>query len=78
MLFKMVKEAMMSSAKAKIGALALKSELYELKDRMSADTYGGAPLLAAKARRRRAWFLECKGGEERHPRDRPRRPGERF
>ncbi len=47
-LFKMVKEAMMSSAKAKIGALALKSELYELKDRMSADTYGGAPLLGCK------------------------------
>ena len=47
-LFKMVKDAMMSSTKAKLGALALKSELYELKDRMSADTYGGAPLLGCK------------------------------
>ena len=47
-LFKLVKEAMLSSTKAKLGALALKGELYELKDRMSADTYGGAPLLGCK------------------------------
>ena len=47
-LFKMVKETMMSSTKAKLGALALKDGLYDLKDRMSADTYGGAPLLGCK------------------------------
>lgn len=47
-LFKMVKETMMSSPRAKLGALALKDGLYNLKDRMSADTYGGAPLLGCK------------------------------
>lgn len=47
-LFKLVKGAMLSSTKAKLGALALKGSLYELKERMSADTYGGAPLLGCK------------------------------
>lgn len=47
-IFKMVKETMMSSTKAKLGALALKDGLYDLKNRMSADTYGGAPLLGCK------------------------------
>ena len=44
-LFGAVKDAMMSSTKAKIGALCVKDSLRGLKDVASPDTYGGAPLL---------------------------------
>lgn len=44
-LFSALKEVMTSSLKAKMGGLALKSDLKVLKDSISADTYGGAPLL---------------------------------
>ena len=44
-LFSALKGVMTSSLKTKLGALAVKSELKELKDSISADTYGGAPLL---------------------------------
>ncbi len=44
-LFSALKEVMTSSLKAKMGGLALKSDLKALKDSISADTYGGAPLL---------------------------------
>lgn len=44
-LFSALKDVMTSSLKTKLGALAVKSELKELKDSISADTYGGAPLL---------------------------------
>ena len=44
-LFSALKEVMTSSLKAKVGGLALKKDLKELKDSINADTYGGAPLL---------------------------------
>lgn len=44
-LFSALKGVMTSSLKAKMGGLALKNDLKELKDSISADTYGGAPLL---------------------------------
>ncbi len=44
-LFSALKDVMTSSLKTKLGALAVKSDLKELKDSISADTYGGAPLL---------------------------------
>lgn len=47
-LFKELKAVMMSSLSAKLGALALKSGLSQLKDALSADTYGAAPLLGVK------------------------------
>lgn len=47
-LFGAVKDAMMSSLKAKIGALCIKDSLYQLKETVSPDTYGGAPLLGVK------------------------------
>ena len=47
-LFGAVKDAMMSSTKAKIGALCVKDSLRGLKDTVSPDTYGGAPLLGVK------------------------------
>ena len=47
-LFGAVKDAMMTSLKTKIGALCLKDSLYELKAKVSPDTYGGAPLLGVK------------------------------
>lgn len=47
-LFKAVKGALVSSPVAKIGALAVKGGLMELKGRLSAETYGGAPLLGVK------------------------------
>ena len=47
-LFKAIKGVMTSSTKGKIGALCIKDGLYELKDSISADTYGGAPLLGVK------------------------------
>ena len=47
-LFKTLKGIMMGSLSAKLGALALKGGLTELKTQVSADTYGGAPLLGVK------------------------------
>ena len=44
-LFSALKGVMTSSLKAKMGGLALKNDLKALKDSISADTYGGAPLL---------------------------------
>lgn len=43
-----VKDVMLSSAATKLGALTMKRPLGELKGRLSADTYGGAPLLGVK------------------------------
>ena len=47
-LFKTLKDIMMKSAVTKLGALTLKGGLADLKRRVSADTYGGAPLLGVK------------------------------
>ena len=44
-LFAALKDIMMSSAKTKFAALALKGDLQKLKDSIDPDTYGGAPLL---------------------------------
>lgn len=44
-MFKMIKEGMMSSTRAKIGALLVKPALYGLKDKMDYNKVGGAPLL---------------------------------
>ena len=44
-LFKTLKDIMMKSVATKLGALALKGGLSDLKKQVSADTYGGAPLL---------------------------------
>lgn len=44
-LLKTLKGIMMKSAVTKLGALALKGGLSDLKQQVSADTYGGAPLL---------------------------------
>ena len=44
-LFAALKDIMMSSAKTKLAALALKGDLQKLKDSIDPDTYGGAPLL---------------------------------
>lgn len=44
-LFDALKGVMTSSLKTKIGALAVKGDLKALKESISADTYGGAPLL---------------------------------
>ncbi len=47
-LFKTLKDIMMKSAVTKLGALTLKGGLADLKRQVSADTYGGAPLLGVK------------------------------
>ena len=47
-LFKTLKDIMMKSAVTKLGALTLKGGLTDLKRQVSADTYGGAPLLGVK------------------------------
>lgn len=47
-LFKSIKEVMMKNAMTKLGALTLKSGLGELKNNLSADEYGGAPILGVK------------------------------
>lgn len=47
-LFKSIKEVMMQNAMTKLGALTLKSGLGELKNNLSADEYGGAPILGVK------------------------------
>lgn len=43
-----LKSALMSSTKSKLGALLIKDALYELKDLLDADAYGGAVLLGVK------------------------------
>lgn len=47
-LFKYVKDALMSSLPAKLGALLVKGDLSRLKAKLSPDTYGGTPLLGVK------------------------------
>ena len=47
-LFSYLKDAFYSSTKTKVGAVLVKSELAELKKKVSPDTYGGAPLLGVK------------------------------
>ena len=47
-LFGAVKDVMMSSLSTKLAAVALKGKLGELKDSISPDRYGGAPLLGVK------------------------------
>ncbi len=46
-LMRLLKHAMMSSFKSKIGALLVKKKLYEVKDLMDYNKYGGAVLLGA-------------------------------
>ncbi|MGX9133629.1 phosphate acyltransferase PlsX [Rummeliibacillus sp. JY-2-4R] len=48
-LFKMLKEAFMSSTKSKIAALMMKNNLLELKNKMDYSEYGGAALFGLKA-----------------------------
>lgn len=47
-IMKSLKEAMTSSLKAKLGGLALKKNVYEIKDKFDASQYGGAVMLGAK------------------------------
>lgn len=47
-LMSLIKEGLMSSFKSKVGALLIKDALYSVKDRLSADAYGGAQLLGVK------------------------------
>ena len=47
-LFRYMKDALMASAKGKLGALLVKGDLAELKGKLSPDTHGGAPLLGVK------------------------------
>lgn len=44
-LMKLLKKSMMSSFKSKIGALLIKKKMYEIKDLMDYNNYGGAVLL---------------------------------
>lgn len=46
-MMKMLKKAFMSSFSAKLGALLLKKKVYEIKDTMDYNNYGGAVLLGA-------------------------------
>lgn len=48
MLFGEVKKIMMANFATKLGAMAMKGGLSELKQHTSADTYGGAPILGVK------------------------------
>lgn len=48
LMFRLVKESLMGSAKAKVGALLVKDSLRGLKAKVSPDTYGGSPLLGVK------------------------------
>ena len=48
MLFGEIKTVMKGSFFAKLGALAMKKDLYALKDRLDPDVAGGAPLLGVK------------------------------
>lgn len=47
-MFGMIKDAMMSGVRSKIGALLLKPALTGLKSKLSASAYGGAPMLGVK------------------------------
>lgn len=47
-IFSSLKEALTSSIKAKIGVMMLKSDLRDMKDKLSYNDYGGAPLLGLK------------------------------
>lgn len=47
-MFKSLKDVMMASPLSKLGALALKGGLYGLKETLSSDQYGGAPILGVK------------------------------
>lgn len=47
-LFSSLKDIMMAGTLSKLGAIALKPGLKELKEHTSADTYGGAPILGVK------------------------------
>lgn len=44
-LFKLIKDALMSSPKAKVGALLAKDAFAEIKKQVSPDVFGGSPLL---------------------------------
>ncbi len=44
-LMKLLKKSMMSSFKSKLGALLIKNKMYEIKDMMDYNNYGGAVLL---------------------------------
>ena len=46
-MMKMLKKTFMSSFSAKLGALLLKKKIYEIKDTMDYNNYGGAVLLGA-------------------------------
>ena len=46
-LMKLLKKGMMSSFKTKIGALLIKKKMYEIKDLMDYNNYGGAVLIGA-------------------------------
>ena len=46
-LMRLLKRGMMSSLKSKIGALLIKKKMYEIKDLMDYNNYGGAVLLGA-------------------------------
>lgn len=46
--FKYLKDVMLSSFSAKLGAVLLKGKLSVLKDKLSPDAYGGTPLLGVK------------------------------
>jgi len=46
-LMKLLKKSMLSSFKSKIGALLIKKKMYEVKDLMDYNNYGGAVLLGA-------------------------------
>lgn len=48
LLLKMIKDAITSSAKSKIGALLIKDKVDSLKEKISPDKYGGTPLLGVK------------------------------
>lgn len=48
MMFRYVKDALMSSSISKIGALLVKKSLSELKETINPDRYGGTPLLGVK------------------------------
>lgn len=46
--FRLMKEALLSSIKGRLGALMVKSSLYSLSSRLDYSEYGGAPLLGIK------------------------------
>lgn len=48
LIFKTMKDIFYSSLLTKLGALTFKSQLKSLRDKISPDTYGGAPLLGVK------------------------------